>query len=265
MDLEEVARGPRLRGHDRHLAAGQRVEKRGFPCVGQSQKDDFGAVPKSFAATAVIDMGRDFPAQPGDFAPCVFRDRAGHIVLVREVELGLEERPRLDQPLPPSLVEAAQRAVGLAHGLPPLRLGLRLNQVGDSFDLGQIEPAVEESPPGELAGLRRPEALQPLQFPEDRGNHRAATVDMELGDVLAGETSWRRKEQGKPAVKDRPVVRLKDPQAGLPGFRQRADQRFEGTPDARAAQSDQRHGGWRGAARKRKDRIHAASAKNSCP
>ncbi len=41
--------------------------------------------------------------------------------------------------------------------LPPLRLGFRLDQIGEPLRFGQVHLAVQERAPGELAGLRQPQ------------------------------------------------------------------------------------------------------------
>ena len=53
------------------------------------------------------------------------------------------------------------RPLSCAERLPALRLGLGADQVGQALDRGQIELAVLERAAGELARLRRPQALDP--------------------------------------------------------------------------------------------------------
>ena len=71
----------------------------------------------------------------------------------------LDQRQRLDQPLPPGLGAVAEQALHLAERLPALALRLRRHQVGEAFHRGEIELAVLEGAAGELAGLGRAQAL----------------------------------------------------------------------------------------------------------
>ena len=70
-----------------------------------------------------------------------------------------------------------------------------IDQVGEAFDRGEIELAVLEGAAGELAGLGRPQAVKRRERSKRRGDHRAAAVQLQLGDVLAGLARGRRKPQ----------------------------------------------------------------------
>ena len=99
---------------------------------------------------------------------------------------------------PPGLGAIAEQALELAIGLPALRLGLGADQIGQALDRGEIEPAVLEGAARELAGLGRPQAFDAAERAEHRGNHRAAAVQLQLGDVFAG-LAVRARETTAPA------------------------------------------------------------------
>jgi hypothetical protein len=56
------------------------------------------------------------------------------------------------------LVALAERATDLAEGLPALRLGLGVDQVGDALGLGQVQLAVLEGAARELARFGQAQA-----------------------------------------------------------------------------------------------------------
>ena len=95
-----------------------------------------------------------------------------------------------EQPLPPALVEPAQRPLGLAQRLAPLRRRLGIDQVGEALDAGEVQLAVLEGATRELAGLRQPAALDPADRLEHGLHHGAAAVHLQLGHVLARSRSW---------------------------------------------------------------------------
>ena len=109
-----------------------------------------------------------------------------HIGLVGKIDPRLDQRQRLDQPRAPGLGAVAEQTLELAIGLPALRLGFGADQIGQALDRGEIELAVLEGAARELARLRRPQSLDAPERAEHRGDDRAAAVQLQLGDVLAG-------------------------------------------------------------------------------
>ena len=73
----------------------------------------------------------------------------------------LDPAQRPQQRLPPAFIEPAQRAIELAQRLAGLRPRLGIDEIGQTFDGGQIEPPVEECPARELARLSRPQTGRP--------------------------------------------------------------------------------------------------------
>ena len=60
-------------------------------------------------------------------------------------------------------------------GLLALRLGLGLDEIAETFDLGEVEPAVEEGAAGELAGFGESHAGQCSDAAQQRGGRRRAS------------------------------------------------------------------------------------------
>ena len=126
----------------------------------------------------------------------------GHVGLVGEVDLRLDQRQRLDQLPPPSLGAVADQTLELAERLPALRRRLCRDQVGQALHRREIEPAVLEGAAGELAGFGRPAAFDLAERVEHRGNDRVAAVKLQLGRVLAGLAARRRKPEHQCFVDD---------------------------------------------------------------
>ena len=95
--------------------------------------------------------------------------------------------------------------------LPALRLRFRRNQVGKPFDRGQVHAAVLERAARELAGLGMTQARKLSQGGESGRDHCAATMDLNLGDILAGLAPRARKPQGQGFVDDLSASRIAHP------------------------------------------------------
>ena len=108
------------------------------------------------------------------------------ISLVGKIDRRLAQRLRLDQLRAPALVQPRQRPASLPPRLPRLRLGLRVHQVGYRLGLGQVDLAVLEGAPRELARLCQPRPGDRAERPQHRQRHSAPAVHVELGHVLAG-------------------------------------------------------------------------------
>ena len=88
-----------------------------------------------------------------------------------------------------------QRQCGFA-----LALGLRLDEVGEPFGLGQIDAAVLERSAGVLTGLRSPQTGKSAKRIENRIDDCATAVAMEFYHVVAGRTRWRIEPQDQGLV-----------------------------------------------------------------
>lgn len=67
----------------------------------------------------------------------------------------------LSERLCPSTAELTQLPVQLPQGLPPLRLGFRVDQIRQPLHLSQAQLPVGKGPSGELTRLRRPQPWHP--------------------------------------------------------------------------------------------------------
>ena len=61
-------------------------------------------------------------------------------------------------------------------------------------------PPVLEGAPRELTGLGKPHATERGERLDDAARHGAAAMNVQLGDVLAGEARWPRQPEREPAV-----------------------------------------------------------------
>lgn len=73
-----------------------------------------------------------------------------------------------------------------------LQFGLGSEQIAQPFSLGQIDAAIGEGAAGELARFGSTGLRQRRQRCLHRGNHRAATMAVELGQILTGRRVWAR-------------------------------------------------------------------------
>ena len=80
----------------------------------------------------------------------------GDVALVGEVERRFDERARFDQSGPPALDLGAEHALRLGDRLPPLRLGLGGDEVGEALQRREVHPAGLEGAPRELARAGEP-------------------------------------------------------------------------------------------------------------
>ena len=80
----------------------------------------------------------DFRHQPAHVLPYPRRDRTGHVAFIREIQLSLDHRARMDDPGPPTAVERALQSPGARNGKAPLSLRLCGDEIGERFGLDQI-------------------------------------------------------------------------------------------------------------------------------
>ena len=120
-------------------------------------------------------------------------------IFVGEIDRGFEMGEDMGQAARPVAIKAAERAVELAQCLAALRLGLGRGEIGDRLGLSKVELAVQKRAAGELAGLSEPQP-EPAQYLDERSEHGAAAVQVELGDILAGGAVRRREPQHQSVV-----------------------------------------------------------------
>ena len=108
----------------------------------------------------------------------------GDIALVLEIERRLDLRRQPEQPFAPVLDLARQRAARNTQRGAALQLGLGRDQVGQAFDLQQVDLSVGEGAAGELARLGEAEARERRQLGIDRVDDSATAVELQNPNIL---------------------------------------------------------------------------------
>ena len=78
---------------------------------------------------------------------------------------------QVEQPIPPAVEPAAQPAAQPRERLFALRFGFSGNEVPKPFDFGEVELAVLEGTPRELASLCQPATDLPREMTKQATNH----------------------------------------------------------------------------------------------
>ena len=165
------------------------------------------AIAKAFAAPLLRQSFLDLRQQRFDLRQCR-RDQLGrHIALVREIDPGFDQGRRFDDPRAPVARLVAEQSLQLAQRLAALPVRVGVNEIVESFGLGEIELAILERAPGKLAGLGGANIVKSGQRREQRRQHRASAMDMKLRDVFAGRAGRSRKPQHHSIV-DRPLAEI---------------------------------------------------------
>ncbi len=115
-------------------------------------------------------------------------------VVFGEVDAGLKERDQFDEGLFERLHATAERAAHLAGGLAGLGERLRVDEVADSFSLGEVELAGKKGALRELAGLGEARA-QSESAAEEQIEDDGRAVRGDLNQVFCG-VGVRRGEEG---------------------------------------------------------------------
>lgn len=125
------------------------------------------------------------------------------VLILGEVDEGLELPSGLEELVPPIFVGASQRAGIAPDGGPALLLRLCVQSVAQRLNLREIQAVVDESAFGELAWFGVADAsaavAPALGYGGQNGlDRRRAPVDMELQYVFAGDCfgRWKVEEQG---------------------------------------------------------------------
>ena len=197
--LDHVPRRARGFGDDGGVAPGDPVEQRRFADIGRADDGDPEALAHHAAAVRrgepVRQSGGDRLDRRADLRRQVVRQR-----LVGKVDRRLEPGQAAAQLRAPVRAAFGEGALHLALRLDALGLGLGVDQVGKALGFRQVHPAVLEGPPGELAGLRGPDAVEAAQDREQFADDRRAAMDLEFRDILAGDRAGAGQPQHEPAV-----------------------------------------------------------------
>ena len=106
--------------------------------------------------------------------------------LVGKIDSRLKVSKHPGKPQAPILIEPAEFAFQLAHGLLALRLGFSVDEIGNRFRFRKIEPAIFKRATREFAGLGKPETGYGAKTFRHRVQDGAAAMQMKLDDILAG-------------------------------------------------------------------------------
>ena len=150
-----------------------------------------------------------------------------------------------------------KRPAGDALGLPPLRLRLRLDQIGEPFDFRKIDLAVHEGAPGEFAGLGEPQPGNEHERLHDRRRDRPAARDADFRHLLAGEAARRLKAGDQRPVERLAGLRMAQGSQGCAAVGKLGPRRnrLKRGGTARSGQAHNRDRRPAGAGRRRKDRV----------
>src|SRR5262245_2734699 len=142
------------------------------------------SVPQDFPTAAIVEMGSHFARHRAKVHPGCF-ERIRWDVLVGKVDAGLEPSSGTDQSRSPSFIERSQLPLILTDGLPSLRLGIGIDQVGDGFCPGQIEPTVLHGTARELTGLGDAKSRHATKLVQHGLDHGWSAMKLNLNDILA--------------------------------------------------------------------------------
>src|SRR5438552_11926601 len=106
-------------------------------------------------------------------------------VILRKINASFENSNELNQLLLDRLQAARKSAFELLRCYFRLVKRLRVNQVANSFGLGEINAAVEEGPHGELAGFRETCSCGKRKL-NDMAQNNWRSVRRNLDDVVGG-------------------------------------------------------------------------------
>ena len=230
LNLDDVARGASMRRHDRDLAPRQLIHQRRLADIRRTGNRNHQAVAQPFALPLRRKHFFDFLKQRSDLRKCRRHQFQGHIALVGKIDAGFDQSRSLNDPRAPVARFVAEQAFQLPQCLAALPIGVGVNEVVEAFGFGQIQLAVLKCTAGKFARLRRPHIFESGERREQRSEHRAPTVDVQLSDVLTGRTGRTRKPEHDRIV-DRPLADIAKQRPGSgSGKRDFADQRGQHLP-----------------------------------
>ena len=203
VDLDRVPRRAGLSRNDRDLAPREGVEEGRLAGVRRPRDRHRHAVAEpgatGVARELIVYEFPDAADEPADLG----HESAGETALLGEIDGAFGERQRRQEVVAQGPDPTPERPIELAQGLPALRLGLGVDQVGQTLDGAEIHLAIDEGAARELASLGRPASRDRGERPQHRRHDGAAAMHLELGRVLAGEARWPRKPQDQGTIEDR--------------------------------------------------------------
>lgn len=134
-----------------------------------------------------------------------------YVVLIRIVDRRLGACGKLQDPLLPLLDLVLEASLG--HRQRGLALGFRLglDQVGEAFRFGQIDPAIVEGTPGELAWPCKAKTLDAVQCSEHCIHHRSPAMALKFNAILARRTRGTIETKDERIVQNPAILTSKGP------------------------------------------------------
>src|SRR5581483_9801705 len=166
LHLDDIARGAGMRGDDRDFTPRELVHQRRLADIRRTRDRDHKPVAQAFSSALCRKHFFDFAEQRFDLRERRRDQFAGHVTFVGEVDAGLDQRGSLDDLRPPVSRLLAKQTLEMAERLAALAIGVGMNEIVEAFGFGQIELAVLERAPRELAGLGRADILDSRQCRE---------------------------------------------------------------------------------------------------
>ena len=168
LHLDDIARGAGVRRHDRDLTARELIHQRRLADIRRSGDRDDETIAKPLAPPLPRQDFLDLGQQRFDLRQRRRDQFRRHVALVRKINSGFDQGRRFDDPRAPIARSVAKQSLQLAQRLAPLPIGVGMDEIVETFGLGQIELAVLESAPGKFAGLGRREHLRMRTAPRTK-------------------------------------------------------------------------------------------------
>ena len=246
-----------MRRDDRDLAPRQRIHQRRLADVRRTRDRDHQPLAQPFTSPLCRKDFFDLAEQRFDFCNRR-RDQFGrHVTFVGEIDAGFDQRRGLDDLIAPVARAVAEQTVQLTQRLAALPVGVGMNQIVEAFGFGEIELAILERAPGELARLRGAHIGERRERREQRRQHRAPAMNMKFRDILAGRAGRARKPQHHGVVDRLPIRIAQQGPRRHPRRRHLARKRNQCGPGLRSGYPDDRNRARRPARRKGKNGLFA--------
>ena len=118
-------------------------------------------------------------------------------------------------------------------------------QITANLDTGEIDAPILERAPRELARLRRTQSIDVCQRRHDRRNNRAATMQLELGDIFSGLASRSRKPERQRLIDNLAAWRTNAGKRSFAWIRNPAHERLKRRPGVRTRNTHDSNGSRR--------------------
>lgn len=252
--FDHITRGSRDVRRNCSVTPRQCVQKTGFPHVGCPKNSDFETSPNTFRGVHTV----NFPTNRTDHGGDPRKNVSGHIdrnLLISEIYGGFKKSGRFDQHAPPTFDPLSESPRENAQGLDSLAFGFSFDQIGQGFNLGQVQAIIFQRPTREFTGLCHTQPRDPFQHAQDSPLNRDAAMQMKLGDSLTRETGTLIEYQNQGFIEDFAVGIAKLSKRRLPWLGDHADQQANSFPRKRSGYADHRDPGLSGRACQSEDGV----------